>query len=181
MALRFKFSEEKALEALCWIARQWPDITPFYVAKVLFYAEKAHINAYGRPIIADTFIRMNYGPVPSTIRDFIEGNYLFASNAEEVTATISVDATGRYPKVRALRDARLDLLSESDVECLRDALSMCRPMGFAALSDMTHLERAWLDAEPNQPMDYADFIDDDNPHRDEIIEQALTHAAHGVL
>jgi uncharacterized phage-associated protein len=186
MTIRFKFSEEKALEALCWIARKWPGITPFYVAKVMFYAEKRHLNTYGRPIIADTFIAMKNGPVPSTIRDFIQGNYMFSPIAREIHAAINVDRRKHhYGEVHASREPDLGMLSASDIECLDEALNYCRPNGrplsFAVLSNGTHLDRAWLNASLNQAMDYADFIDEDNPHRDEIVEMAHQHAAHGVL
>src|SRR5947209_299446 len=74
MVLRFGFNERKAIETLAYIAKRWPDITPFFASKVLFFAEKQHLNAYGRPIVADTFIAMPWGPVPSTVYDFVKGN-----------------------------------------------------------------------------------------------------------
>jgi uncharacterized phage-associated protein len=71
--LRFQFDEKKGVEALTYVASKWPEITAFFAAKVLFFAEKSHLNRYGRPIVADTFIAMPNGPVPSTIYDFING------------------------------------------------------------------------------------------------------------
>lgn len=73
MAIRFQFDETKAVETLAYIATRWPRVTAFYASKILFFAEKLHLNRYGRPIVADTFIAMANGPVPSTIYDFIEG------------------------------------------------------------------------------------------------------------
>jgi Protein of unknown function (DUF4065) len=62
--LRFQFDERKGLEALVYIASKWPGITAFFASKVLFFAEKRHMNEYARPIVADTFIAMANGPVP---------------------------------------------------------------------------------------------------------------------
>src|SRR3954462_6956268 len=73
--LKFVFSEGKALEVLAFIARENPGLSPLYIAKILFYAEKWHLNRYGRPIIADTYIAMPKGPVPSSVRDYIEQNW----------------------------------------------------------------------------------------------------------
>ena len=56
--LRFTFNETKCIEALTFLASQWEGVTKFYAAKVLFYAEKLHLNRYGRPIVADTFVKL---------------------------------------------------------------------------------------------------------------------------
>ena len=71
--IRFRFDETKGVEALVYIARRWPGVTAFYASKILFFAEKLHLNRYARPIVGDTFIAMPNGPVPSTIYDFIKG------------------------------------------------------------------------------------------------------------
>jgi uncharacterized phage-associated protein len=181
MALKFRISEEKALEALLWIANEWKNITPFYLSKVLFFAEKDHLNKYGRPIIADTYIAMSYGPVPSTVRDYVEGNYLFSDYADAIAASIEVNRTTRYTEIQARRAPRMNVFSDSDIDCLRAAIEKCKHIVFKTLSEWTHLEKAWLNAPANGPMDYEDFIDQDNPHRKEIIEQAREFAQFGVL
>lgn len=50
-SLRFQFDEKKGVEALTYIASKWPGVTPFYASKVLFFAEKYHLNRYARPIV----------------------------------------------------------------------------------------------------------------------------------
>jgi uncharacterized phage-associated protein len=177
MKLKFRFNEEKAIETLVWLAHQWPGITPFYVAKILFYADKDHFNRYGRPIVADTFIAMPYGPVPSTVYDFIRGNYLLAEQPDALSEAVAVQGS----HVRAVRAPNLDVFSESDLECLRGALDRCRQVPFGQLSTMTHGERAWREAPANGPMDYELFIDSDNPRRADILEHAQETAAYGTL
>ena len=135
MALKFRLNEEKAVEALIWIATAWPNITPFYLSKVLFYAEKEHLNKYGRPIIADTYIAMPWGPAPSTIRDYIEGNYLFSDISDVVSSAVEVNRNSRYPEIIAKKAPRLEVFSESDIECLRAAIDKCRNVNFSTLSN----------------------------------------------
>lgn len=88
--LKFQFSEKKAVEALTYIASKWPGITAFYASKVLFFAEKLHLNRYCRPIIGDTFIAMPYGPVPSTIYDFIKGELSQSGDPEAFGAALNI-------------------------------------------------------------------------------------------
>lgn len=178
--LRFAFDEVKGREALTYIASRWPGITVFFASKVLFFAEKHHLNRYGRPIAADTFMAMPNGPVPAVLYDFIRGRLDQAGDPEAVARAISV-RRAPWPSVTALREADRDVLSPSDVECLDEALAFCRSRGFAALSQLTHLERAWSEAPANGPMSYEAMIDLDNPHREAILDEAREFAAFGVL
>jgi uncharacterized phage-associated protein len=178
--LRFQFDEKKGVEALTYLASKWPGITAFFAAKVLFFAEKFHLNRYGRPIVADTFIAMPNGPVPSMLCDFINGELDNAGDPEAITAALSIEGD-RYLRVTARRSPDLDVLSPSDIECLDEAIEFCRARTFTALSNLTHLERAWVEAQANGPMDYAAMIDDDNPSRDAILEEAREFAVYGIL
>lgn len=178
--LRFQFDEKKGVEALTYIASKWPGVTAFFAAKVLFFAEKYHLNRYARPIVADTFIAMPAGPVPSTLYDFIKGRLESAGDPEAIQAALSIERNP-YPKVTARREADLNALSPSDLECLDEALAFCRVRGFGALSSLTHQEKAWQSAQANGPMDYAAMIDDANPAREAVLEEAKEFAAYGVL
>jgi uncharacterized phage-associated protein len=180
--LRFAFSEEKALEALAFIADTSSGLTPLFVAKILFYAEKWHINKYGRPIIADTYIAMPKGPVPSTVRNYIEQNWFWVDRPDDLDNAISIDRSGRLPQLRkGTRNADLSILSESDIECLREAIAFCKARTSDELSQLAHQEKAWRNAPTNGPMEYEDFIDDNNPNKDEIFEIASENAACGIL
>jgi uncharacterized phage-associated protein len=178
--LRFQFDEKKGVEALTYIASKWPGVTAFFAAKVLYFAEKYHLNRYARPIVADTFIAMPAGPVPSTLYDFIKGRLEQAGDPEAITAALEV-SRDPHPRLRARRDADLAALSTSDVECLDEALAFCKARGFGSLSRLTHQEKAWLDAPANGPMDYEAMIDDDNPERAAILDEAREFAVYGVL
>lgn len=178
MALRFQFNEQKGTEALTYMAEKWPNITIFYASKVLFFAEKRHLNEYGRPIVADTFIAMPNGPVPSTLYDFIKGNLANAGDPDGFRDAI--DASD-HPRLRARREFDRSVLSETDIECIDAAIDFCRPKGFGHLSGLTHRDRAWADANANSAMDYELFVDEANPHREDILADAREFAAYGVL
>lgn len=170
--LKFAMSSTKALEALAFVAQQEPGLTPKYVAKIFFYAEKWHLNRYGRPIVADTYIAMSQGPVPSTIKNLIDENWQYCDKPEAFDATLQIEIKSGLRRLNAKREPDLSRLSESDRECLVEAIAFCKNKTSDDLSNLTHLEKAWINAEFNRPMDYEDFIDEDNPHREEIIEAA---------
>lgn len=176
--LRFQFDEKKGVEALTHVASKWPGLTAFFAAKVLFFAEKLHLNRYSRPIVGDTFIAMPNGPVPSTLYDFIKGHLDQAGDPEAIMAALLIERDP-YPRVAAQRPPDLDVLSPSDLECLDEAIAFCLPRGFGALSSLTHQERAWIEAPANGPMDYELMIEGDE--RDAIVEEAREFASYGVL
>jgi uncharacterized phage-associated protein len=178
MAMRFQFNENKGTEALAYIANAWPNVTVFFASKVLFFAEKEHMNKYGRPIVADTFVAMPNGPVPSTLYDFIKGNLGLSGDPEAFRGAIEV---ANHPHISAKRQFNPDVLSVSDVECIDYAIAFCRYKGFGHLSQLTHQERSWSEASANSAMDYELFIDEDNPNREAIIADAREFAAYGVL
>lgn len=177
--LRFQFDEKKGVEVLTYVASKWPGLTAFYASKVLFFAEKFHLNRYSRPIVGDTFIAMPNGPVPSTLYDFIKGHLEQSGDPEAIVAALSIEQQP-YPRVDARRQPDLDALSQTDIECLDEAIEFCRGRKFPALSDLTHQERAWREAPVNGPMDYEHMIGD-GPDREAIVAEAREFAAYGVL
>lgn len=123
---------------------------------------------------------MPNGPVPSTLYDFIKGNLDQAGDPDAITQALEISGE-RYSRIKARRNADLDALSPSDLECLDEAIALCRRYSFAALSNLTHQERAYLTAPTNGPMNYADLIDEDNPAREAVLEEAREFAVFGVL
>lgn len=181
--IKFAFSEGKALAALAFVAQSRPGLTPFFVSKVFYLAEKQHVNQYGRPIVADTYIAMTEGPVPSTIKHYIDQNWFWVSEPAHSAQAYRIHRRqGALPKLMP-GSTSLDFasLSESDKECLLEAIAFCEGKSPEELSFITHLDKAWSNADVNQPMDYADFVDPDNPHRDEILETLQESAVHAVL
>lgn len=182
MHIKFAFSNEKALEALAFVANEQPGLSPLFVCKVFFYAEKWHLNRYGRPVIADTYVAMPQGPVPSTIKNFIDKNWDWIEKPEGFDAAISVERHKGLLRLHvAKKRTKFPRLSESDVECLREAIAFCKDKSADELSAATHQEKAWANAEANRPMNYEDFVDDDNPNREAVLEAAHETSKCGVL
>lgn len=180
--LKFALSERKTLETLAFLAERQPGLSPLYVSEVLYYAEKWHLNRYGRPVIGDTYIAMPMGPVPSTVKDYLEEDWRWTNRPDGFEDKIRIDRTKAHPELQSGRlGPSLDALSESDKECLVDAIAFCVSKTPDELSSQSHFEKSWKLAPANGPMEYENFVDDDNPHRDEILEIAAENAAYGKL
>lgn len=169
--IRFKISYDKATEAIVWLAWMKPGIDIYRVAKVLFYADKTHINKYARPVTGDTYIKMPYGPVPSGIRDLItENSWLSPKQLDKIRNSLVIDKSSNYFKLATVREPDMGYFSKSDIECLTDSLNKYGELTFDELYKLTHSEKCYYRTDPDDKIDYALLVDDDNPLRDEILE-----------
>lgn len=164
----FKVNQEKTLEAVVYVASKVPGIDIYHTVKTMFYADKKHLNMYARPVLGDLYIKMDNGPVPSLVRDIINNNSFLQS---ELRAKIrnAFETRGHNKNITVKRNADLSYFSESDLECLDEAIDFCKDKSFGELKDLTHAEEAWIKAGLNGNMDYELLIDRENPHRDDII------------
>jgi uncharacterized phage-associated protein len=174
--VRFNFNESKTLEAVVFVAREWAGITPFFLAKTLFFGDRNHLRAYGRPITGDVYIAMADGPVPSHVYDMVKDNLDFFGDPAAIAQAIKVDRGNRhYPRITAARDPDLDMLSETDIQELRAAIVFCRARSFTELRSLTHQEPAWAEAPANSEMNPELLVPD------AMQEEVREHAAYAVL
>ena len=171
MSISFKMNEDKAIEALVWLAEKQLGITPFYVSKVLYFADKAHLNRFGRPILGDIYIRMPFGPVPSETYAWIKGSPSKKKYSEKLREAVDVQEGA----LRPLRKPNMEMFSRTDIECLTNALKKYGSLDFGKLSRISHRETAWKNAPENGSMDYEDMIDP-SPNREEIIRNLKEHS-----
>src|SRR5690606_9928660 len=70
--IRFRTNPEKALEVILWFASKREGIDFHSILKLLFFADKYHLNGYGRPIVGDQYKALPYGPVAQTTYDILK-------------------------------------------------------------------------------------------------------------
>jgi uncharacterized phage-associated protein len=165
--IRFELNERKAIEALVWLANEMPGITFYYIVKVLFFADKDHLNKYGRPILGDQYVAMPHGPVPSTIYDMLGlDRFLDPDLIQQVKEALIIDAPRVVPVPGRKPD--MSVFSRSDIDCLKDSLRIYGHMPFGTLKRITHQEESYINAPANGEMNYLSMIDIGNPNRKEI-------------
>ena len=145
-------------------------ITQYDILKSIFYADRAHLNRYGRPITFDEYFAMPDGPVPSLAYDVLKSkpDALRKIGLNDILWKVMAGGgTKKYYSV-ASRSASDDILSESDIEELNGALGHVKKLGFAGVWRETHKDAAYIAAwrdDPNRrqfPMDYALLFDEPN-------------------
>ena len=145
--IRFTFDWEKAIDAIEFLAEQKPGLTQYYIGKLLFFADREHILDYGRPITGDRYVAMEHGPVPSAVRNLLNGEYP-DEVADRLEERVVIETRGNKQHVFAKggHDGHASRLSGSDKEYLLDAVAKYAHLSFGRLREISHEDPAWVEA-----------------------------------
>jgi len=151
--LRFEFSLDKFVAVVGYFADvgKIQDLTKLKAAKLLFFADKAHLLKYGRPILGDRYVSMDHGPVPSAALDLM--NRLIAPDEiddpvrEQLRTKLSVHwllfAKNHPFRAKVHGEAAYQHLSQSERDVLDEIIATYGRKPVGELIDLTHKEYAW--------------------------------------
>jgi hypothetical protein len=156
MRARYTVHTQKALEVILWLATARPGIDVYHIVKCSYFADKKHLNDYGRPIAGDWYRAAPYGPL---------GQCVYGLLTRDPIGLLALESNGHLPltvsedfSVTPARDPNLGLLSRSDVEALRWALDTYGDKSFRELLEESHQEEAYRNAEGGR-ISYEDMLD----------------------
>ena len=152
---------EKAVEAIVYISKKTTDL--MHIVKILYFADKMHLEHYGRLITGDCYIAMEHGPVPSGAYDLIkyvrgEESYSFSQDIIDANPGAAFSVRGNSVTPCDGREVDFDLLSESDIECLDKAIELYGKMSIPELWQTVHAEESYNKTPRNQKIQLADII-----------------------
>lgn len=124
----FNFNKEKSLETVLYLINRLEKATLHSIFKLMYFADTLHLARYGRFITGDSYVAMEYGPVPSATYDM----------SKNPPMDFSVQGYHLFAK----RDAQLECFSESDLICLNHILAQYGSKSFGELTDASH-DEAW--------------------------------------
>lgn len=137
-SIEFKFDKAKAAEAILYLANRLENASYHSIAKLLYFADKLHLERYGRFITGDNYVAMEYGPVPSHAYNMMQHPRIYR-------APFSVDRKHDIPFIIPNRDADIDELSQSDINCLDEVIAKYGDKTFNAKTNASH-DAAWQTA-----------------------------------
>lgn len=155
----FVFKADKSVEAILYIAQYIEQPTFHRISKVMYFADRVHLERYGRFICGDSYVAMKHGPVPMCTYDILKlvrGDGFAVKNFDLKLAEKAFIVIDKF-LVKPLRVAQLDYFSESDLECLDGAVEKYGWMSFDQLSELSH-DKAWLAADENQHIDIEHIV-----------------------
>lgn len=152
------FNKDVAIQAILYVANRVGERKDIHkICKTLYFADQEHLSKYGRAITKDVYIAMEFGPVPSNIEDIfkaLRGDSYFSGCVEDLKPLF--DFTNKYILIPK-KDADLDYLSESDIECLDNAIAKCKDKKFNELTTMSH-DLAWSNTQKDRKISLKDIL-----------------------
>ena len=180
MTANFRVRTDKALEVIVWLANKRPHIDVYHVVKCAFYADKYHLNKYGRPIAGDKYEADTYGPLGKAVYGLMKGDpFEILALGGNGPLPISVDEASGW-QVVASREVNSNRLSESDIEALEWAVEHYADKTFDELFKESHADPAYIAAEGGT-MRYEDFLAGDDPLRSEKAQDLQERAVSALL
>jgi uncharacterized phage-associated protein len=184
---RLSLDRHKAVEAIDFVAREWPGVTQYYLCKIMYFADKEHCLDWGRTITGDRYVAMDHGPVPSRVYEMLK----FASGEEDeildlLDERVHFELEGNKIHVWSKNISDLSSLASSDYECLKKAVAFCRQLSFGQLEHVAHQELAWrraAESHPlinNPPMNFADWFEAENMDIKKSLCELVQNSLHAV-
>lgn len=163
---------DKLIEAILFLISEGRDrecdVSQYDIVKSLFFADKSHLNRFGRPITFDNYVAMPNGPVPSLSYRILKNEIDPSDFGLDYLPWDKISGEHPNPKVflyrNPARQPSQDVLSESDMDALRDAFATVKSLTFGQIRKLTHDDpayiAAWGDGESsNAPMSYGMLFD----------------------
>ena len=176
--IEFDLDFDKAVAALLYMANLGPTKFDQYKAcKLLFLADKRHLVKFGRTITGDRYSALEYGPIPSGIRD--EMKFLIENNTGRLKEAFDVDRKYSHPRLIPKQHYDEATLSKSDVEIIREIVDDFGKRSFDELKAITHetaaYKKAWkpTDLEKSFSMKFIDFFEEDEDAVAGVLEEVI--------
>jgi hypothetical protein len=154
--IHFEPNIEKALEAILYVLSKRPQVNLYNVLKVVFEADKRHLNQHGRPVTGDAYIKMKHGTVPSAIFDMVRFDSRFLPRLQ--IREYPYQKIGQYD-LKAERKPNLDVFSQSDLEALDEGIAAYLDLSFTEVQEKNHSEKCWIEGKLNAPIPFEAMIE----------------------
>ncbi len=152
--IEFVFNSRKTVESVLYvISKMMGEIKQYNLLKVIFAADKYHLNKYALTVTGDLYIKMKYGTVPNALDEIIAGknlkHYLKDMELTELPFKILADQeSGNL--ISSAKNPDLDYLSPTETKALDMGIKEYGHLSFEATKNKNHQEKCWQNTADNQ-------------------------------
>jgi len=173
--INFNFDYKKATQGLNHFAlKEGGRINKLKVLKLIYFADRFHLRKYGRLITNDIYFAMDYGPVPSNVKDIAEATSFLGDSERDYSSQyiIPIDNV----TLQSVKQVDNSLFSDSDIEALDYIWERFGHLDQFELAEITHEYPEWkrhkkaLELDTRIQMYLEDFFDDPDADVDRCFE-----------
>lgn len=142
LRIHFNFDYKKATQALNHLAlKRHGKINKLKALKLIHLADRYHLRKYGRLVTNDIYFAMNYGPVPSGVKDIAEGSEFLGDKEQEYSSQY-ITVIDQYT-LESVNPVDGSVFSDSDIEALDFAWEKFGHLNQFNLAKLTHKYPEW--------------------------------------
>jgi len=138
-----KFDKEKLIEVVLYIINATKGLDYYHVFKILYFAQQNHLCKWGSRIVADEFVAMQYGPVPTLLYSAVCNKKTFAGELiplfNDAVKFAGKDASNTLLPQRL---PNMDYLAPAEIKSLDKSIVENKGLSFGELVDKSH-DSAW--------------------------------------
>ena len=152
---------KKVITVLNYLASRLGPIDKLKIVKLLYFIDKFHFIQYGRFVTNDCYIKMPYGPVPSKVLDVIDNPDIMLEPAFSayLQENISIDMASNKRTITSLKKPDIEELSKSEIKIIDHVIAEYGKYSAPRLVDLTHQEKAWINAGELDELAIEDILD----------------------
>lgn len=177
---------DKIVEGVLLMLQQARDagrtMTTTTLVTAMFLADKAHLDAYGRPVFFDNYVATANGPSGIAATEMLDAGFDWSALGADA-APWSLDATDGEDRATGTREPNMRRLSRSDVRALASAMTSVMALDAGQLRLFTHRNHAyvaaWRDGEGSGARLDPRLVPDERD--DEMIEDLLYASRHAFI
>jgi hypothetical protein len=136
------YDRAAAITAILYIAKKVAKADFHRLMKLFYYADKMHLERYGRFIFNDQYKAHLKGPMALVTYNLLDAVRDNDGVVADGSFRIEETPGANIPFVVALKEPNLDFLSESEVECLDEVIALHGHKPFQVLTRESH-DAAW--------------------------------------
>lgn len=135
---------EKAVNVVLYLAKRLPEKRNLYkILKAIYRANKTHLGRYGREVFRENYQALEWGAVPAFAYDIVTHVRQGKPQPRMPQDVAKKIAVSPDDTIKPLVDHDPKSLSESDIECLEEAIAFYRDMTFDEVADNAHEDEAY--------------------------------------
>lgn len=166
--IKFKFEFEKFTQLVTHLAQRVKGLDRLKAMKLLYFIDKHHLIRQGRPITGDTYLHLEWGPVPALGYRLLSGirkdedyptSSSGSSDRQVLLEHLKIDDKPRFPIFQAKKDADLDYFSATERESIDAVINELGNLSPVELMDLSHEDATVRMTDRNSSIDFHLFFE----------------------
>lgn len=127
--------------------------------KLFYFIDFQHVKKYGTPITFDRYVKLEHGPIPSTIKSLVDDagediEHSLLADTIDIRKPDDITMYNVLPR-RGLTDNDLKMFSDTELEILADVCSKFGNKNTDYIEQASHQEAPWRETQMLEDIPYS--------------------------